>query len=120
MSFLLGALAVSGVIAILARIARGLFTLLRGGVDMVLARDLADVRAQRGDLTGIEEAAALRRNGRQLRTRALLVIAFWAGLLVVPFLTANATQILAAYSVLWLLPRRAGTGPRVHVGVMRR
>ena len=104
MQLLLAVLAVVGIAAVLSRAMHALFSLLRGGIDMFVARDLGDVRRQRGDLTGMEEAAALRRSGRQLRARGIARLSLWVGLLIVPVLTAWPLQLCAAYSILWLLP----------------
>ena len=104
MQLILAILAVVGITAVLSRATRALFSLLRGGIDMFVARDLGDVRRQRGDLTGMEEADALRRSGRQRRAQAIARLILWVGLLIVPILTAWPLQLCAAYSVLWLLP----------------
>jgi hypothetical protein len=77
---------------------------------MFLARDLHDVRAQRGDLTGMEEANALRTSGRRRRTRAIARLSFWVGLLIVPVFTPWPVELCAVYSCLSLLPRSQAVG----------
>ncbi|CAN5685458.1 hypothetical protein BH23GEM9_BH23GEM9_13950 [soil metagenome] len=102
-------LAISGFIAALLRAFIALLAVLRSGVDSFLARDLASVRGQRGDLTGVADATALRAAARRRRMLAIGIFSFWLGLLVVPVLTPWPTFLYAAYSLLWLVPRR---GPR--------
>ena len=116
MQFIVLLLAVMGVLAVLARAVRASFSLLRGGVDMFLARDLHEVRAQRGDLTGMQEADALRRIGRQRRAKAAARLSFWIGLLLIPTFTPWPAQLCAAYAILWLVPRKDKSGGlRAHV-----
>ncbi len=106
MLLLIRLLAVLGVIAVLGRVVRALFSLLRGGVDMFMARDLHETRAQRGDVTGMQEAVSLRRVGRQRRAVAAARLSFWIGLLIVPSFTPWPAQLCAAYCIFWLLPPR--------------
>jgi hypothetical protein len=118
MPVFLRVLAVFGVLAVLFQAGRAMFSLLRGGVDMFLARDLHEVRAQRGDLTGMQEANALRRTGRQRRAIAAARLSFWIGLLIIPNFTPWPAQMCAAYCVFWLFPRRPrGAGIRAHMRV---
>lgn len=121
MLFLLRMLAVLGVLAVIARAGRALFSLLHGGVDMFLARDLHDVRAQRGDLTGMEEAVSLRRTGRRRRALAGVKLLFYIGLIVVPAYTSWPMHLRAVYNILWLLPRTGapdGVRARFNVSVL--
>jgi hypothetical protein len=118
MLLLVRLLAVIGVLAVLVRAGRALLSLLRGGVDMFLARDLHEVLAQRGDLTGMQEAVTMRRTGRQRRTAAAARLSFWVGLLIVPNFTPWPAQLCAAYTVFWLFPRsKSGNGMRAHMRV---
>jgi hypothetical protein len=105
MSTALTLLGVAGVAAVLLRLVRALFLALRGGVDAFLARDVADTRAQRGDITGLDEAHGAARDARRRRLAALGVASLWAGLLIVPVLTPWPRMLYATYSLLWLLPR---------------
>jgi hypothetical protein len=100
-------LAVAGFAAVALRAGLALFGALRGGVDAFLARDLAEVRARRGDLTGLEEAAGARSVARRRRLLALSIFTMWVGLLVVPSLTPWPLFLYASYSLLWLVPRRS-------------
>src|SRR4051812_31201270 len=99
-------LAVLGVLAVIAHAGRALFALLRGGVDMFVARDLHEVRSQQGDLTGMQEAVALRTLGRKKRAIGLLKLCFWIALIFVPSFTAFPSQLRALYCIFWLLPTR--------------
>jgi hypothetical protein len=105
-------LAVAGVIAVGLRLVRALFATLRGGVDAFLAHDVADTRAQRGDLTGVDDARAAARVARKRRLLALGTASMWIGLLLVPVLTPWPTLLYAGYSLLWLIPRRPRHAPR--------
>jgi hypothetical protein len=100
---LLGA---AGIIAVVLRLARALFGALRGGVDAFIARDVALTRAQRGDITGLDDAQAAAGLARRQRLLALGAASMWAGLLIVPTLTPWPRLLYAGYSLLWLLPRR--------------
>jgi hypothetical protein len=109
MDLLYTLLAVAGVAAVVIRAIGAAFRALRGGVDAFLARDVADNRAQRGDLTGLADAAEYRSAARQRRMVALGAVAFWAGLLFVPPLTPWPRFLYAVYALLWLVPRRPTT-----------
>jgi hypothetical protein len=102
-------LAIVGAAAVLLRAAGAAFRALRGGFAAFMARDLADVRAQRGDLTGFADAAAATGAARRRRMVALGAAAFWVGLLFVPPLTPWPRFLYAVYSLLWLVPRRPTT-----------
>lgn len=105
-------LAIAGVIAVILRLLRALFATLRGGVDAFLARDVAGTRAQRGDLTGVDDAHETARAARRLRLLALGAASVWVGLLIVPVLTPWPKLLYAGYSLLWLIPRRPRHAPR--------
>jgi hypothetical protein len=106
MNLALMLLAVAGFAAAAVRAAVALFMAVRSGVDSFLARDLAESRGQRGDLTGLADATALRQTARRRRFVALGVFALWAALLIVPPLTPWPLLLYAGYSLLWLVPRR--------------
>lgn len=104
-------LAIAGVIAVMLRLLRALFAGLRGGVEGFLARDVAETRAQRGDLTGLEDARSAAALARRRRVTALGAASIWVGLLVVPTLTPWPKLLYAAYSLLWILPRPTRHAP---------
>lgn len=104
-------LAAAGVIAVMLRLLRALFATLRGGVDAFIARDVAETRAHRGDLTGVDDARAAAGLARRRRLIALGTACMWIGLLVVPALTPWPALLYAAYSLLWLIPRRTRHAP---------
>jgi hypothetical protein len=101
-------LSVVGFAAVALRAASALLNVFRGGVESFLARDLAGIRARRGDLTGLQEAAELRGVARRHRMVALGAFSMWVVLLVVPPLTPWPELLYATYSLLWLAPRRIG------------
>jgi hypothetical protein len=102
MKLLLIVLSVAGFLAALRRLVAALFSLFKGGVDAFLMGEVARSRADRGDVTGLLEARAWRRNTRRARARALLYVVFWAGLLIAPLLTRITLPLYAAYALLWL------------------
>jgi hypothetical protein len=102
-------LAIAGFAAVLFRAAGALVSALSGSVEGFLARDIADVRARRGDLSGLADADELAAAARRRRLVSLGVFSMWAGLLIVPALTPWPSFLYAAYSLLWLVPRRART-----------
>jgi hypothetical protein len=106
MTTLVTLLAAVGAMAVVLRIVRALFAVLHGGVDAFLARDAADVRARRGDLTGLADAATARAQARRRKLNATGILFIWSGLLLVPLLTPWPALLYASYSLLWLLPRR--------------
>lgn len=99
-------LAIAGFAAAALRALLALLAVLRSGVDAFLARDLAQTRGQRGDLTGLADARELQGAARRRRALAVGVLAMWVGLLVVPPLTPWPAMLYATYSLLWLVPRR--------------
>jgi len=105
MHTLLLLLAISGGAAVLARLGRNLFQLAHGGVDALFASNLVKTRAERGDITGLQDAHSVRAGAVRRRQLALAALAFWVGLLLLPPLTPWPALIYAAYSVLWLFPR---------------
>ena len=103
-------LAIAGFAAVALRAVIALLASLRRGVDVFLARDLADTRRQRGDITGVTDAAEARAAASRRRFLALSFFFLWAGLLIIPSLTPWPTILYASYCVLWLLPRRRSPG----------
>jgi hypothetical protein len=102
--FVLIFLAVFGVLAVLSRIARAGFRLLHRGVDAFIAREVTELRAQKGDLTGMADAAQQRGLARRRRLVAAGTLSFWVVLLVAPPLTPWPEVLYAMYSVLWFIP----------------
>ena len=96
-------LGVVGWAAVVWRLAWAILRLLRHGAEGMFAGDVADRRADRGDITGMQEAAASRADLSRVRRRSAVIVLFWLVLLVAPTLTANADQLYALYSPLWLL-----------------
>lgn len=107
-------LAAFGLAAIVWRSLRALGRLLHREATAFLAREAADARASHGDLTGMADAVARAAEARRTRRRALLELAFWLLLLVVPPWTAWTKQLYAASALLWLFgrawQRRRGAG----------
>lgn len=109
MNAILLILAVTGFAALAARTVRAMLRLLGRGVDEFLAAETVNTRANRGDITGMDEAADLQSDARRRRLGALARFAAWIGLLIAPPMTPWSAQLYAVCSVLWLLP---GSGLR--------
>jgi hypothetical protein len=105
-------LALAGFAAAALRAGIALLAVIESGAESFLARDLEDVRRRRGDLTGLTDAAEVRSAARRRRLVALGFFSMWAGLLLIPPLTSWPQLLYAAYSVLWLVPRRRATRRR--------
>jgi hypothetical protein len=106
MDIVLLILAIGGIAAVLRHILTASSKLLRRGLDAYLAGQIADVRANRGDLTGLSDAQDARVRARRLRRGALFMMAVWVALLVVPPLTPWPELLYASYTILWFVPRR--------------
>lgn len=98
-------LAILGGLAVAGRAARALFRLLQRGADAFLAGETEEVRARRGDLTGMTDARQHASLAKRERLRAAGALCLWTALLLVPPLTPWPLPMYAAYSLLWLLPR---------------
>ncbi|MGH7577385.1 MAG: hypothetical protein ACREM1_19925 [Longimicrobiales bacterium] len=105
MRFVIYVIAFFGVLAVLGRVLRAVLRLAHRGVDTLVAGEVHDLRAQRGDLTGMADAARQRSIARRDRLVAVAMLSFWAGLLVAPPLTPWPAALYAIYSLLWLVPR---------------
>lgn len=103
-------LGVVGWAAVVWRLFWAVLRLLRHGADGMFAGDVADRRADRGDITGMQEATLARSDLSRVRRRSAAIVLFWLVLLIAPTLTANADQLYALYSPLWLL--RTTRSPR--------
>jgi hypothetical protein len=101
-------LAASGFLALLGRVVMALLRLLRGSAESFLASDVAEVRARRGDLTGLQEAKQWRGVMRRDRLRSAFRLGFWLLLLAGAPAAGFAREVYTACSVLWLLPGSLG------------
>jgi hypothetical protein len=122
METLLRVAAVLGVLVALSQVGRTGWRLLRGGVELLVAGEMARTRARRGDLTGMEEAEREMHSARRVRIRAGGELAGWVALLAVPPFTPWTLHIWAAVALFWIVFRlaageatgvaRQGRGPR--------
>ena len=104
MELLLFALGVAGFLAALRRLLYAGFRLLKGSVDAFLMREIAGARAQRGDVTGLMEAANRRRGARNARLFSLVSVICWLVLLIAPLVTNTGNRIYPLYTILWIQP----------------
>lgn len=98
-------LAAIGVMAVAWRSVCAFARLVRRELDRFLAREAADARASRGDLTGMADAESRAAEARRARRRVLFELGFWLALLLVPLWTPWTTPLYAGCSVLWFLIR---------------
>jgi hypothetical protein len=110
MDVILGVLAIAGAGAVLLRGMRAGARVLGRGLERFLVRGVADVRARRGDLTGLSDAAAQKRRARRAQLGAVSSLAFWVALGVAPLLTPWPRGLYAGYALFWVLPRTLGRG----------
>lgn len=106
MHSLLVILGIAGFLAVARHALDALLRLLHGDVEAALADGRASTRAERGDVTGLQEAEAERIAAAGRRRIALALLVLWTALLLLPPLTPWPGALYAAYSLLWLLPRR--------------
>jgi hypothetical protein len=97
-------LALFGLVALLGRVGMSLLRLLRGGAETLLAGEVVQARARRGDLTGLQEAEKWRGVMKRDRLRSSMALGFWLGVLIGAPLAGVAREAYAACAVLWLLP----------------
>jgi hypothetical protein len=106
MDFLIVLLAIAGFLAAVRGLARASLGLLVRGVEVVMAREETDIRARRGDITGLSAADEHGALARRHRRRSALAVVFWAALLVGPLFTPWTRWLYAAWSLFWLLSYR--------------
>jgi hypothetical protein len=104
-------LAVLGGAALLLRALGGLFRLALRASQETAARELAEVSARRGDITGMEERRRAAAAARQDRRRHLLLTLLWIAWFVLPLMLGAARIPFALASLLWLLPKRGPGSP---------
>jgi hypothetical protein len=104
MRLLLFFLAIAGFLAVARQLTRATFVLLKRSVDSFVLREVAGERARRGDVTGLVEAHAAKRERRRGRLFALLAVIGWTALLALPLSTRATLPGYALYSVFWIVP----------------
>ena len=112
MTSLLILIALPGIAAVVLRWSRALFVTARHSLERFIAGQIADTRAQRGDISGMSEAESIRSKARAEALRSLLLVLFWSALLLGPLLLPGTLLIYALYAVLWFLPRTGKTVAR--------
>lgn len=105
MTLLLALIALPGIAAVLVRWFAAVFGMARHSVERYVAGQIADNRAQRGDISGMSEAESIRRRSGAEQMRLLLQVLGWTGLLVAPLLLPASLVFYALYGLLWLVPR---------------
>jgi hypothetical protein len=104
-STLLSILAVFGAAALVLRLVRSGFRIIGRLAETAAAAALAQASAQRGDLTGMQEARAVERRARSRRLAAMLSASGWLVWLLLPPLLGALPLAYALASPLWLVAR---------------
>ncbi|HEX6558115.1 MAG TPA: hypothetical protein VF021_01595 [Longimicrobiales bacterium] len=105
MTLLLVLIALPGIAAVVLRWSNAMWATARHSLEWFVASQIADTRAQRGDISGMSEADMIRRKSRDAQSRDLLRLLFWSALLIVPLLLPGSFIIYALYGLFWLVPR---------------
>jgi hypothetical protein len=105
MTLLLALIALPGIAAVLLRWGRAVFVTARHSIERFVAAQIADTRAQRGDISGMAEAAKIKHKSQQEAVRSLLNVVLWSALLIGPIFLPGTLIIYAICGLLWLLPR---------------
>ena len=105
MTFFLVLIALPGIAAVLLRWSRALFVTARHSIERFVAAQIANTRAQRGDISGMAEAEKIRHNSQQEAVRSLLNVLLWSALLIGPLFIPGTFLIYALCGLLWLVPR---------------
>jgi hypothetical protein len=96
-------LGVLGFLSVARRVLVALLLAIGTGFENFLAKEATEVRARRGDLTGMQELESQRRAARRSRMAATARLAGWSALLIAPALTPWTAALYACYSPLWLI-----------------
>jgi hypothetical protein len=111
----LAVLAAIGFFVVAWRLFKAILRVARLGLDVYAAGELADARARRGDLTGMEDATRAAAARRRTRWRTTGPAVVWLLLLVLPALTPWTRSLYASYTLFWVLGRLrrgpVGVGP---------
>lgn len=105
MTLLLALIALPGIAAVVLRWSTAMFGMARHAVERYVAGQVAESRAQRGDISGMSEAEIIRRRSREEQRRLLLQLLLWSGLLIAPLFLPATLVLYALYGLLWLVPR---------------
>ena len=106
MSLLLVLIALPGIAAVLLHWSRSVFETARYSIELLVARQISDSRAARGDISGMSEAESFRQNSRAKRWRSVTHTLIWTGVLLFPLIIPGTLLVYALYGLLWLVPRK--------------
>lgn len=98
------ALAIGGGLALVNRAGRAGARLVLRAAEVTAVSGMAEIRARRGDLTGLAESRELERRARRRRRRDGLQALLWALWLVLPVIAGWLPAAYAVAAPLWLLP----------------
>jgi hypothetical protein len=107
MTFFILALAVPGFAALALHWMHAMFNTARYLVEWYVAGQIARTRAQRGDISGMGEAQAIRQKSRNQRLSAFARLIVWSLGIVIGFMSLASIGLIffALCNVLWFLPR---------------
>jgi len=105
-SLLLVLIALPGIAAVLLHWSKSVFETARYSIELLVARQISDSRAARGDISGMGEAESFRQNSRAKRWRSVTHTLIWTGVLLFPLIIPGTLLVYALYGLLWLIPRK--------------
>ncbi|HUP88385.1 MAG TPA: hypothetical protein VM100_03505 [Longimicrobiales bacterium] len=105
MTLLLALIALPGIAAILLRWSAAVFKAARYSAERFVASQIADQRAQRGDISGMTEAENIRRRSRNEQLAGVGRVLFWTAAIAVPIFLPGTFVIYALFGFLWFLPK---------------
>jgi hypothetical protein len=103
MTVLLILAAIPGVLAVMLRLSRALTKAVKFSLERFVARQIVQQRAERGDLTGMEEADRLRVVAARQQMRHVGMTLVWIALLALPLVFPPAIVLYPFYSIFWFV-----------------
>lgn len=102
-TFLLALIALPGIAAVLIRWSRSVFVTARHTIEWFVAGQIADQRAQRGDISGMSEAVTIRTRSRGALLSGVLRVLLYSAAIVIPMFLPGTFLIYTLYGFLWFV-----------------